>query len=216
MRNQALMVHNQPPRGVTSSAATVLRKITRGKHQSADCGRAWDSRTAGRGDRGAARRRRHRAVRGAVPQGNHRRARRCAIAHPGRAPDLFARARGTPYRHPRIRARTGQARRKPGGGHHGSRHQGPSGRHLSAVQAEAPHQGRNRQGGGAGTAGRSLALRSRAGSDGRRCAVRRCGEAGRRCRGRARRRARHPGRAFRGGCRPDRRPARADVVERRQ
>ena len=43
---------------------------------------------------------------------------------------------------------------------HGGRQQGPSGRHLSAVQAEAPHQGRNRQGGGAGTAGRSCCSRS--------------------------------------------------------
>ena len=61
-----------------------------------------------------------------------------------------------------------------------------------------------------------LALRSRAGSDGRGSTFRRCGEAGRRCRGRARRRARHPGRALRRGCRPDRRLARADVVERLQ
>ena len=43
--------------------------------------------------------------------------------------------------------------------------------------------------------------------------VRRCRKAGGRCRGRARRRARHPGRTFRRGRRPDRRAARADVVE---
>ena len=44
--------------------------------------------------------------------------------------------------------------------------------------------------------------------------VRRCREAGGRCRCRARRRARHSGRALRRGRRPDRRVARADVVKR--
>ena len=44
--------------------------------------------------------------------------------------------------------------------------------------------------------------------------VRRCRKAGGRCRRRARRRARDSGRTLRRGCRPDRRAARADVVER--
>ena len=72
--------------------------MARGKHQSADCGRTRRSRAAGRGDRGAARRRRHRAVRRALPQGSDRRARRCAIAHAGRAAELPARAGGAAQR----------------------------------------------------------------------------------------------------------------------
>ena len=56
-----------------------------------------------------------------------------------------------------FRPRAGQARCRAGSGDSGGRQQGPSGRHLSSVQAEAPHQGRNRQGGGAGAAGRAVA-----------------------------------------------------------
>ena len=56
-----------------------------------------------------------------------------------------------------FRPRAGQARRRAGGGHSGGRQQGPPGRHLSAVQAEAPHQGRDRQGGGPGAARRPAA-----------------------------------------------------------
>ena len=66
----------------------------------------------------------------------------------------------------------------------------------------------------AGAAGRIAAdaAAERSKDDGR--AVRQCRKAGGRCRGRARRRARHSGRTLRRRCRPDRRVARTDVVER--
>ena len=57
--------------------------------------------------------------------------------------------------------RTGQARRRAGSRHPGRRQQGPAGRHLSAVQAEAPHQGRDRQGSRPRAAGRTAADASR-------------------------------------------------------
>ena len=157
LMNQAAMVHKRPPAAGDSPAATASERIARGKHLSADCGRARRSRTAGRGDGDAARRRRHRSVRGALPQGNHRRARRRAIAHAGRAPELSARTRRAPHRDPQFGPRTGQARCRAGSRDPRRRQQGPAGRHLSAVQAEAPHQGRDRQGGRAGAAGRTAA-----------------------------------------------------------
>ncbi len=85
------------------------------------------------------------------------------------------------------------------------RQQGSSGRHLSPVQAEAPHQGRDRQRGGAGAAGGAVADTAGERSAGRGRTVRRCRQAGGRCRGRARGRARHSGRTLRRRRRPDRR-----------
>ena len=120
------------------------------------------------GDGGTARRRRHGAVRGALSQGNHRRARRRATAHAGRAPDLFARTRRAPGRDPQFGPRTRQARRRAGSCDHGRRQQGASGRHLSAVQAEAPHQGRDCQGSRARAVGRIAADAAAERSAGRR------------------------------------------------
>ena len=140
------MVHKRPPAAGDLPAAMVLGKIWRGKYQSTDRGRTRRSRAADLGDGGTARRRRHGAVRGALSQGNHRRARRRATAHAGGAPDLSARTRRAPGRDPQFGPRTRQARRCAGSCDHGGRQQGASGRHLSAVQAEAPHQGGDCQG----------------------------------------------------------------------
>ena len=143
-----------------------------------------------------------------------RRARRRAIAHAGRASALSARARGAAHRHPQFDPRAGQARRRARSRDPRRRQQGAARRHLSAVQAEAPHQGRDRQGGGAGAARRSVAGAAGERPAGRGGALRRRREAGRRCRRRARRRARDSGRTLRRGRRPDRLAARGDVVER--
>ena len=166
------------------------------------------------GDGGTARRRRHRAVRGALPQGNHGRARRRAIAHAGRAADLSARARGAPDRHPQLGPRAGQARRRAGSRDHGGRQQGAAGRHLPAVQAEAPHQGRDRQGSRPRTPVRTVADAAAERSASRGRELRRCREAGGGRRRRARRRAGDSGGALCRGCRSDREAARRNVVER--
>ena len=209
------MVHKRPPAAAAiHPPPMVLRKIWRGKYQSTDRGRTWRSRAADRGDRGAARRRRHRAVRGALSQGSHRRARRRAIAHAGRAADLSARTRGAPGRDPQFGPRAGQARRRAGSRDHGGRQQGASGRHLSAVQAEAPHQGRDRQGSRARAVVRTVADAAAERSAGRGRDLRRRREAGGGRRRSARRRARDPGGALCRGCRPDRALARRNVVER--
>ncbi len=212
---QSAIVHKRPPAVDDSARRDGFGKIARKKDSTwQNCRRARGSRTAGRGDGRAARRRRHGSVRCALPQGNHRRARRCAIAHTGGAPELFARTRRTSHRNSQLRPRAGQARCRIGSSHSGGRQQGPSRRHLSAVQAEATHQGRDRQGGGAGAACRRVA-----GPAGERSAfcgriVRQCRQRGGRRRSRARWRARHFGRTLRRRRRPDRRAARRDVVTR--
>ena len=209
------MVHKRPPAaGATHLPPWFRERFGRGKYQSTDRGRTRRSRAADLGDSRIARRRRHRAVRGALSQGNHRRSRRRAIAHAGRAADLSARARGAPGRHSQFGPRAGQARRRAGSRNHGGRQQGASGRHLSAVQAEAPHQGRDRQGSRARTIVRTVADAAAERSAGRGRELRRRREAGGGRRRGARRRTRDPGGALCRGCRSDRALARRNVVER--
>ncbi len=201
------MVHKRRPAAGRFTGNDGSGKSWRGKYQSTDRRRAWRPRAADQRDGGTARRRRHGPVRGALPQGNHRRSGRRPTAHAGRAIDLFARTRRAPGGDPQFGPRARQARRRAGSRDHGRRQQGAAGRHLSAVQAEASHQGRDRQGSRPRAVVRDAADAAAERSAGRRRRFRRCREAGRRRRRGARRRARDPGGALCRRRRPDRPPA---------
>ena len=112
-----------------------------------------------------------------------------------RAARLSARARRAPRHHPWFDPRAGQADRRAGRQDRRRRDQGGARGHLSALQAEAPHQGRDRPRARAGAAGRGHPRRPRAGA-GRTGAGLSHRRGGRR-QGGARRRARHPVRTVR-------------------
>lgn len=180
-------------------------------HREQDRRAARRAGAAGEGSRRAAGRRRHGAVHRALPQGSDRDAGRRPAAHPRRAAAVPAGAGGAAHRRPRIRRRAGQADRRTARGDRGGRDQGAAGGHLPAVQAEAAHQGADRQGGGAGAAGGrpvGRPLGRTAVGCGR---FRGPGEGRGRRPGRAGRRPGDPGRAVLRGRRPHRHPARADV-----
>ena len=100
-------------------------------------------------------RRRDRSLHRALPQGSDRRAGRHAVARPRRTAGLSARTRSPPDLDPRLDPQPGQADGRTGSQDRRCHHQGGAGRHLSALQAEAPHQGRDRPRARSGTAGRS-------------------------------------------------------------
>ena len=168
----------------------------------------------GRGHGRASRRRRHGPLRGPLPQGGDRRARRCAIAQARGAPHLSARTRRAPRRGAQSHRWPGQARCGARSRHPGRRQQGAARRPLPAVQVEAPHQGRHRPRGRA----RPLAdlVLAQPGQEPERAAARFVDpdKAGRRYGRGAGGRPFDPDRAFRRGRRPRRLAARADVARR--
>ncbi len=176
-RARALPPNSRRARGSTggSMIATVARQnAPRNPHQKAErrrdphCSSAHRRgtrrrRAPGTRGRGAARRRCHRAVHRALPQGGHRAARRHPAAHPGGAPALPARAGRAPGGGAGVDPRPGQAGRGPGSADHGGRLEVPPGGHLPAVQAEAADPGADRPRGRAGAPGRRAARRPDAG-----------------------------------------------------
>ena len=152
----------------SSSAAAWKGHYIDSKHQPAHRRRARRARSPGGRRRGPARRRLHRALHLALPQGSDRRARRYPVAQSRRAPALPARAGGAARGHPRQHRQPGQADAGTGKCRQPRGNQGRAGRPLPALQAEAPHQGADRPRGRAGAAGRRAAGKPRAGAR-RRC-----------------------------------------------
>ena len=122
--------------------------------------------------------------------------------------ELDERREARPRQHPRA----GQARRRAPRADQRGGHQGAPGRSLSALQAEAAHEGPNRHARRASSRWRTGFSPTRPGSRSTVAAGSSNGEQGvTDVDGRARRRPSDPDRTFRRRCRTDRRPARAPI-----